>query len=169
MSLESLVRASTAAMLLSCLAWSAQAAPAACPFKPEDLTKVLGTGFAAGQEEPGMGGTSCKYKTTGGSTKNGTDYSVWVLVIKPGPDQDMIRTMTAGGPKARFEPIAGDPDGAARVRGAANDSLIDVVYKRSGHVVFLRALGLGYEPDAKARTARDDAMAAKLLKLPRLP
>ncbi len=146
-----------------------EASPSACPFKPELLASVLGARFAAGVEEPGIGGTSCKYNTQGGSNQAGTDYSLWVLVVRPGPDQDMIRTMTAGGPKARFEPIAGDPDRAARVRGAANDSLIDVVYSRSGHVIFLRALGLGHEPDAKARAARDDAMAAKLLKLPRLP
>ena len=57
--------------------------------------------------------------------------------------QDMMRTMVAGGPKARFEPIAGDPDGAARVRGGANDGLADISYKGAGHVVFLRARGQG--------------------------
>lgn len=161
MSLVRSVLASATAALLGGLSLSAHAAPAACPYKPEDLAKVIGVGFAAGQEEPGIGGTGCKYKTQGGSMKAGTDFSLWVLVLAPGPNQDMMRTMTAGGPKVRFDAIAGDPDGAARVRGAADDGLLDISYKRGGYVVFLRALGQGKE--------NHEALATKLLKLPRLP
>lgn len=155
------VRALSTALLLACIGSAAVAAPAACPFKPDDLAKHFGVGFEAGKEEPGIGGTSCVYRTRGGSMAKGTEFNLWVLVIQPGSSQAMIRTMTAGGPNARFEPIAGDPDGAARVRGAANDGLLDITYTRAGHVVFLRMSGQGKE--------HSDAMAGRLLKLPRLP
>lgn len=161
MTLPRPVRALPVLLLLAGLAPAAQAAPAACPYKPEDLAKVFGVGFEAGKEEPGIGGTSCMYRTRGGSIAKGTEFTLWVLVIRPGSNQAMIRTMTAGGPTARFDPISGDPDGAARVRGAANDGLVDISYRRADHVVFLRASGQGSE--------NSEAMAARLLKLPRLP
>lgn len=140
----------------------AQTALAACPYTPDQMGQVLGGRFGPGQEEPSLGsGSSCKY-----SARN-PDLSVWVIVLKPGPDQDMMRTMTAGGPKARFEAIAGASDGAARVRGA-DDSLVDISYKRAGHVVFLRGM-VPHEPDSKKREAAASDLAQKLLKLPRLP
>lgn len=160
--------AAMAAALLAATALQAHAAPPACPFKPEQLGKVFGPKFDAGKEEPGIGGTSCQYRALG-TAKEHTDYRVWVLILPPGANQDMMRQMTAGGPKARFDPIAGDPDGASRVRGGAGgDGLVDVSYQRGGHVVFLRA-SLDHEPDAKAREARAAGFAAKLLQLPRLP
>ena len=158
------MRTSTLASLLAlALSTPALAAPPACPYTPDQLAKTLGGSFEPGKEEPGMGGTSCKY-----NGKSSAGLSVWVIVLHPGGSQDMMRTMTAGGPKAKFEPIAGDADGAARVR-AADPNLVDVSYERSGHVVFLRSLGLDHEPDAAKREARASELAAKLLKLPRLP
>lgn len=142
----------------------AVAAPPACPFAPDQLGKALGISFEAGKDEPGMGGTSCKYMSKGA----GDPITVFVLVLPPGSSQDMMRTMIAGGPKAKFEPIAGDPDAAARVR-AADGSLIDVTYRRAGHVVFLRASPSAFEPDAAKREARAAGMVKKLLSLPRLP
>lgn len=149
------------ALLLACTGASAQSDPPACPYKPDVLAKHFGVGFDAGKEEPGLGGTGCRYTTQGGSMAKGTDYSLWVFLVKPGPSQEMMRTMIAGGPKVRFEPIAGDPDGAARARGGPNEDLVDVSYKRGGYVVFLRTSGQGRD--------NADAMAARLLKLPRLP
>ncbi|MFG5408752.1 hypothetical protein ABXN37_12485 [Piscinibacter sakaiensis] len=152
-----------AAGVLSLASLAAQAAPPPCPYQADLVSKVVGLRVAAGQAEPGIGGTSCKYAGQNGGP------SLWVLVLPPGSDQAMMRTMTAGGPKARFEPIAGDPDGAARVRSPAGDGVVDLSYTRGGYVVFVRASGMGHEPDAKTRAARDDALAAKLLKLPRIP
>lgn len=146
------------------LAAGAMAASAACPYNAQQVGQALGMDFSAGQEEPGIGGTSCKYLSKGG----GEGLSVWAIVIKPGPDQEMLRTMTAGGPKAKFEPMAGDPDSAVRVR-SANEGLIDLSYRRAGHVVFLRALPAGFEPDPAKREARAGSIAKKLLTLPRLP
>lgn len=161
MTLPRTVRALIASVLLVGLNAVAQTTPSACPFKPDDLAKHFGVGFAAGVEEPGIGGTACAYRTQGGSMAKGTEFTMWVLIIRPGGDQDMIRTMAAGGPRARFEPIAGDPDGAARVFSPATDSLADISYKRAGHVVFVRASGQGRD--------NKDAMVGRLLKLPRLP
>lgn len=160
MTLPRTVRALTASLMLVGLNGVAQTAPAACPFKSADLAKHFGVGFEAGKEEPGMGGTSCMYVTQGGSIAKGTDFRFWVFVLAPGGSQDMMRTMIAGGPNAKFEAIAGDPDGAARVRGS-DAGLVDIAYKRGGFVVFLRASGQGRE--------NADAMAGRLLKLPRLP
>ncbi|MFG6463875.1 hypothetical protein ACG04Q_20030 [Roseateles sp. DXS20W] len=158
------LRTALAALTLAGALPAAIAAPAACPFSPDQLAQALGGRFAAGQEEPGIGGSSCKYASAGGGGS-----SVWVIVLKPGADQDMMRTMTAGGPRVKFEPIPGDPDGAARVRGGADENLVDVSYKRAGHVVFLRSLPAGHEPDARKREARAAELAGRLLKLPRLP
>lgn len=156
-----------AVLLLLSLPIAAEAdAVRACPFKPDDLTKVFGVKFDAGTEEPGMGGTGCKYKTQGGSMKNNTDFSLWVLMLPPGPDQEMIRKFTAG-PGAKFVPVKGDPHGAERI--VHDDGMPDVTYRNKGHVVILRGLVIDHEPDAKARAARAEQFNARLLKLPRLP
>jgi hypothetical protein len=161
------------ALALSCtLAFGvmsdASAAPAACFLAPEELGKALGRKFDPGVEEPGIGGTSCKYSSAR-HERHDRAVSVWLLTLPPGPSQDMLRQMTAGGPKASFEPVAGDPDGAARVRGGQDDQLADITYRRAGHVVFLRALRADSEPDAKARNARRAELEAALLKLRRVP
>lgn len=146
---------------------AASAAPPACFLTPEELGKALGRKFDAGVEDPGIGGTACAYRTARNERSHGT---VWLLTISPGPDQDMVRRMTAGGLlKATFEPVAGDPDGAARVRGGADDALADITYRRGGYVVFVRASLGDYEPDAKVRHAQRTQWEDKLLKLRRVP
>jgi hypothetical protein len=143
----------------------ASAAPPACFLTPEELGKALGRKFDAGVEETGIG-TACVYRT---ARNERSDGAVWLLTIPPGPDQDMVRRMTAGGLKATFEPVAGDPDGAARVRGGADDALADITYRRGGYVVFVRASLGDYEPDAKVRHAQRTQWEDKLLKLRRVP
>jgi hypothetical protein len=134
-------------------------APKACPYKADDLVKAFGVKFDLGTEEQAAGGPGCKYKTMGGSLKAGTDFSVWVFQMEPGPSQDMILKLTLG-PGARPVPVKGDADGAQESIG---DGLVDVFYKRQGWAVVLRSAGsLGNG------TAGQTKRIAQLLKLPRL-
>lgn len=137
-------------------AWAASTT--ACPYKSDDLAKVFGVKFDAGVEEPGPGSPGCKYKTVGGSLKAGTDFSLWVFQLEPGPNQDMILRLTLG-PGGKPALVKGDPDGAQEKRG---DGILDVFYKRQGWAVLLRTSGSLNDAAAYARRR------AQLLKLPRL-
>jgi hypothetical protein len=160
-------RGACLAAIVSLFAAAAHAQPA-CPFSPDALKGAFGIAFAAGTPEPGIG-TGCVYRTTGGSMKNGTDFSVGVFVNASMPEQTR-QMMLMGGRKHELVPVAGDADKAVVVRHRGDvPAFPQVAYVRGGRDVMLQVTGLGFEPDEKARTRRIDDVNAKLLKLPRLP
>jgi hypothetical protein len=155
------------AAIVSLFAAAAHAQPA-CPFTPDALKGVFGIAFAAGTPEPGIG-TGCVYRTTGGSAKAGTDFSVGVFVNASMPEQTR-QMMLMGGRKHELAPVAGDADKAVVVRHRGDvPAFPQVAYVRGGRDVMLQVTGIGFEPDEKVRTRRIDEFNAKLLKLPRLP
>lgn len=154
--------------ILAAVPAAAQKAPPACPFAPDALKGAFGVGFAAGTPETGMG-TGCVYRTVGGSKANGTDFSLGVYVNASMPEPTR-RMMLAAGTRHELVPVPGDADRAVAVRHRGDvPAFPQVAYVRGGHDVMLQIVGLGFEPDEKARLARIDRMNQALLKLPRLP
>ena len=150
---------------------SAHAAPPACALEPADLQKAFGLTFDKGQADPAGGmGTGCKYNTVGGSLAKGTDFSVWLGIIPTGGQMEMFRTMTAGGPRARLIPVAGDPDKAVTVQQKPDvPPFPSVMYQRGDLLRVLNLTGGVPRGDAKAEAATIEQMNAKLLKLRRVP
>ena len=150
---------------------SAHAAPHACALEPADLQKAFGVAFDKGQADPAGGmGTGCKYSTVGGSASKGTDISVWLGIIPTGGQMDMWRTMTAGGPKAKLNPVAGDPDKAVTVQQKPDvPPFPSVMYQRGDLLVVLNLTGSAPRGDAKAEAAFIEQMNGKLLKVRRVP
>lgn len=150
---------------------SAHAAPPACALEPADLQKAFGVAFDKGQADPAGGmGTGCKYNTVGGSAAKGTDFSVWLGIIPTGGQMDMWRTMTAGGPKAKLNPVAGDPDKAVTVQQKPDvPPFPSVMYQRGDLLVVLNLTGGAPRGDAKAEAAFIEQMNGKLLKVRRVP
>ena len=150
---------------------TAHAAPPACALEPADLQKAFGVAFDKGQADPAGGmGTGCKYSTVGGSAAKGTDFSVWLGIIPTGGQMDMWRTMTAGGPKAKLNPVAGDPDKAVTVQQKPDvPPFPSVMYQRGDLLVVLNLTGGAPRGDAKAEAAFIEQMNGKLLKVRRVP
>lgn len=150
---------------------AASAAPPACALEPADLQKAFGLTFDKGQPDPAGGmGTGCKYNTVGGSLAKGTDFSVWLGIIPTGGQMEMFRTMTAGGPRAKLTPVAGDPDKAVTVQQKPDvPPFPSVMYQRGDLLMVLNLTGGVPRGDAKAEAAYIEQMNGKLLKLRRVP
>lgn len=152
------------AAIVSPFAAAAHAQPA-CPFAPDTLKGAFGIAFAAGTPEPGMD-TGCVDRTTGGSMRNGTDFSVGVFVNVSMPAQTRQR-MLIGGRTHELATVAGDAEGAVVVRHRGDvPPFPQVACVRAGRDVPLQVTGLDFEPDEQVRTRRIDDFNSTLPKRP---
>ena len=91
-------------------------------------------------------------------------------IIPTGGQMDMWRTMTAGGPKAKLNPVAGDPDKAVTVQQKPDvPPFPSVMYQRGDLLVVLNLTGSAPRGDAKAEAAFIEQMNGKLLKVRQVP